>query len=104
MKKKNIQKVINEVWPKARKELEKIAKETKVLINKGEKEMVKITDKSVRGIKSVELQLKKEKLYYDLGKLIAQKSPKSWSETKKATDIVKEIKGIGRKIDTLKKK
>jgi transcriptional regulator of acetoin/glycerol metabolism len=104
MDKKQIQKILDDAWPKAKKELEKVIKETKVLIDKGEKKVVDLTDKSIRSIKSGELQLKREKLYRDLGKSIADKPVAKWSKTAKAHKILTEIKKVDREISSLKTK
>ena len=103
MDKRNIKEAVDKIWPKSKKELEKGINEAKRLIDKGEKHLIDATDKGMRNVKAMALQLKREKLYYELGKLVANVSAKKWSGTKKIDQTLKEIKKIDKGIKTIKK-
>ncbi|MBU1122466.1 MAG: hypothetical protein ABIH71_00795 [Candidatus Omnitrophota bacterium] len=100
--KKDLEEVVHKVWPKTKKELEVGLKNTKELIAKGEKYIKEISDKSVKSAKKLSLNLKKEKLYYDLGKSVAMLSAEAWSSDKKINAVVKEIKSLEREVKSIK--
>ncbi|MCK4518812.1 MAG: hypothetical protein KAU12_01710 [Candidatus Omnitrophica bacterium] len=103
MKKEELKKKIDTLWETSKKDLEKIMKNAERLAKEGERY---IKDKSEKGKKQLEiaaLSLQREKLYYELGKVLA-KTPKSkWAITKKALDIVTKIKSTNVKIGQKKK-
>ena len=55
-------------WPRIKKQLTELSDEAKVLVKKGEKELVKLTKESKRHIDATALHLKKEHLYHLIGK------------------------------------
>ena len=55
-------------WPRIKKQLTELSDEAKVLVKKGEKELVKLTRESKRHIDATALHLKKEHLYHLIGK------------------------------------
>ena len=105
-KKKNFQKAAQEkwkeiqtkVWPKTKKELEKGMLEAKKMLNKGEKYIRSVSNKGVKETKKISLNLKKEQLYYQLGKSLAHSQKAKWTESRKAESLVKKIKIIEREI------
>lgn len=100
--KQELEEVVHKVWPKTKKELEIGLKNTKELLAKGEKYLKDFSEKSIKNTKKLSLNLKKEKLYYDLGKTIANLSKEAWLEDKCADSLVKEIKNLGREIKKIK--
>lgn len=101
-KKENWKEVVDKVWPKTKKELEKALKNTKDLISKGEVYIKGVSEKSAQQAKKLSLSLRREKLYYDLGKGMVKVSPTQWNKSKKIGKMVKEIKGISKEIKKIK--
>ena len=98
----DLQKKVDVMWKKIRKDLDGVWKDTSVLIDKGEKFLKDTSKKGQQELEVVSLSLQREKLYYDLGKLISTGS-KSQVTTKKKQALVKKIVGIGDTIKKLKK-
>ena len=55
-------------WEKTKEQLLKFGKEASVLVKKGEVELVKLTKQSKIHLDATTASLKKEKLYYQIGK------------------------------------
>lgn len=55
-------------WEKARKQLDLISKEAIVLAKKGEQEFIKLSHRGKLHLSSTAIDLKREQLYYLLGK------------------------------------
>ncbi|MCF7907619.1 MAG: hypothetical protein K9L86_01925 [Candidatus Omnitrophica bacterium] len=91
-----------EVWPKTKKEVERGIKEAKKILNKSEKYLKTVSEKGVKQTKKVSLAIKKEKLYYDLGKTVACVKLENWSSNKKIEAILGEIKALDRKTARIK--
>ncbi|MCK5305733.1 MAG: hypothetical protein KAJ66_01205 [Candidatus Omnitrophica bacterium] len=103
MKKEELKKKIDKLWETSKNDLEKIMKNAERLAKDGERY---IKDKSEKGKKQLEiaaLALQREKLYYELGKVLAKTPKAKWAGTKKALDIVTKIKGINLKIGQKKR-
>ena len=94
--------VVEKIWPKTKKELEKIRENAKSLINKGESYIKTLSEKSAERTKKISLSLKKEQLYYKLGKQLVQLPKSKWNSNKKINDLVKEIKAIDKIIRKIK--
>lgn len=96
-----IREVIDRLWPRAKKDLEKGIQDARILIDKGEQHVIAMTDRGAQNVRAIALHMKREKLCYELGKSVSKVSPKRWSETKKIVARVKEIKKIDREIKQL---
>ena len=101
-KKDTLKQTMDKIWPKTRKELEKALKNTKKLIVKGEKQVKTLSEKGAEQTKKLSLSLKKEKLCYDLGKVVANMPQNKWVKSKKVNDLVKEFKILNREIKKIK--
>ncbi len=86
------------IWKRTRKDLDAVVSETSKLIKKGEKQVKEISEKSRLKLEIMNLKLKREKLYYTLGKSIAGISPSKWTQNKKIEKIIAEIKKLNREI------
>ncbi|HDI46148.1 MAG TPA: hypothetical protein ENF60_02315 [Candidatus Omnitrophica bacterium] len=86
------------IWKRTKKDLEAVVSETSKLIKKGEKQVKEISERSRLKLEIMNLKLKREKLYYTLGKSIAGTSPSKWSQNKKIEKIIAEIKKLNREI------
>ncbi|MFH1503834.1 MAG: hypothetical protein ABIH08_00365 [Candidatus Omnitrophota bacterium] len=101
-KAESFKEVVENMWPKAKKDLEKGMQSTKRMLIKGEEYLKEVSEKGVEQTKKIVLTVKKEKLYYDLGKAIASISTAKWKENKKINDIVKEVKDLSKQIKEIK--
>ena len=102
MGKDNFKKTVDNLWPKTRKELEKAIEETKKVIARGESYIKAVSARSVDKTRKISLSMKREKLYYILGKNIA-KTPKSkWNSDKKIGELIKGIKTLDKEIKKIK--
>ena len=61
-------------WPKAKKQLEKFGKDALVVAEKGKKELVRFSKESKLRIDLTSFELKKEHLYYLIGKEFVQEN------------------------------
>lgn len=93
---------MEKVWPKTKKELEKVAENAKKMLNKGEEYLKEVSDKSIAQAKRMSLSLKKEKLFYDLGKAAANVNVDTLKTNKKFNALLKEIKSIESQIKKIK--
>ncbi len=98
VKKDPFKEVVDKIWPKAKKELEKDIEAALKLLAKGKGHLKDISDKSIEKTKTLSLGIKKEKLYYKLGKLTANTPKCHWKDTQKINSLVKEIKDIEKSI------
>jgi len=102
MKDQRLQEMIDKVWPRTKKELEKAMVQTKRLIVEGEKHFKVISQKSIKNTKKLSLSLKREHLYYSLGKSTAGTPKTKWSSAKKINSLIKNIKKLDQEIKQIK--
>lgn len=89
-------------WPKIKKKLVNLSQEAMVLAKKGEEELVKFSHKSKLHIDATAFRLKKEKLYYRIGKEYVKTGKlKEISITMKK--MLEELKDIEKGESALKK-
>lgn len=101
MKVEDVRKKVDYLWRETKKDLDKILNDTSKMLKKGE---VHLKDVSERGIEKLEEMggiLKREKLYYKLGKSLSAISRSQWGKNKKINTFLDEIKHINK---SLKKK
>ena len=101
-KKDTLKAAVEKAWPKTKKELERAMKNAKIMLSKGEKYLKDVSDKGVEQTKKISLSLKREKLYYDLGKTLATTSANKWGGSKKIKTALSEIKKIDKDIKKIK--
>tara|TARA_B100000315_G_scaffold257738_1_gene307522 strand:+ start:641 stop:958 length:318 start_codon:yes stop_codon:yes gene_type:complete len=101
-KKDPFKEFIEKVWPQTKKEFEKAAENAKKMLNKGEEYLKDVSEKSVEKTKKMSLSLKKEKLYYDLGKAVATTPATKINSNKKVSSTLKEIKQLEKQIKSIK--
>ena len=102
MKKDNFKKVVDNLWPKTKRELEKAIEKTKKMITKGESYIKAVSARSVDKTRKISLSMQREKLCYTLGRNIA-KTPKSkWGSDKKIGELIKDIKTLDKEIRKIK--
>jgi len=99
-----LQEVLGELWKNSKKDFQNMTKETSKLLKKGEAAFKDVSKKSQVKLEEISATLKKEKLYYQLGKATASTAKNKWAKSKKMNSIVKEIASLNRIIKKAKKK
>lgn len=80
-------------WPKIKKRLMEVSQEATRLAKKGEDELIRFSQKSKMHVDVAALNLKKEKLYYQIGKeYIRAKCPAE--KTAKLKGFIDELQGV----------
>lgn len=95
---KDLKKTIDTLWPRTKKELERAIGNAKGFLDRSEASLKALSEKSAASVKELTLTIKKDKLYFELGKLVAATSANQWSTNKKITALLAEIKRIEREI------
>ena len=90
------------VWPKTRTELENALKNTKSMLDKGEQYLKNVSEKGVQQTEKLSLSLKREKFYYDLGKLVSRTPKTKWQSSPKIASSIKSIKDLTKDIKKIK--
>jgi len=98
MKEQRLQEMIDKVWPRTKKELERGMVQTKKLIVEGEKQFKVISQKSIKNTKKLSLTLQREQLYYALGKSAAGTPRTKWGSAKKINSLIHNIKKLDQQI------
>ncbi len=101
-KKDKIKEMVEKIWPVTKKELEKVMNNTKGLIDKGEAYLKDVEKKGAENVKKMSLSVKKEGMYYNLGKLIANTPRAKWSKTKKIGELLTKIDNLDKEIKNIK--
>ncbi|MFP4472893.1 MAG: hypothetical protein ACLFPX_03355 [Candidatus Omnitrophota bacterium] len=97
-------------WPKIRKQLMTMSKEAVDLAKKGEEQLVKFSKKGKLQLDSTTINLKLERLYYQIGKEYvrakypAQKTPKLEKLVKDLNELKKEERRLKKRIKSSPKK
>ena len=104
MKKTALKQKMDRLWMLSKKDLERILKDTSRLAKKGEDYIREMSKKGEKNLEVMLLSLQKERLYYDLGKSLANLSKGKWGSSKKAENLLIKIKNTSRKIKRLKAK
>jgi predicted nucleic acid-binding Zn-ribbon protein len=95
---------INKLWKRTKKDLEIAIDNTTKLIKKGEGYIKEFSEKGKEKIEALNITVKREKLYYQLGKTIASTPKSRWTSSKKLDKILKEIKNLTKEIKKKNKK
>ncbi len=101
-KKFNMQKELEKLWPKTKKQLDRVAKDAMVLAKKSEKQLIELSEKGKIQFELTMLQVKKEQLFYKIGKAVA-KNLKRMKKTVTLAKLDKELKSINSQISSCKK-
>jgi len=90
-------------WEKTRKQLIRFSKEAGIVAKKGEKELIKFSRQSKLYVDATAINLKKEKLYYLIGKEYANANDTD-KTTPKLTKLITEFEKINKQQLVLKRK
>lgn len=89
----------NNLWPKTKKELEKVLESSKKAIDTGEKYLRELSEKGIDKTKKIALGLKREKIYYELGRVVAATAKSKWQNAEKIDSLVEEVKQLTKEIE-----
>ncbi len=103
MRLRELKKKIKKIWKPVKKDLDRILKETTSLAKKGESYFKDISEKSKKKLELLSLSLKKEKLYYQLGKVVFSLPRDRWREAKKVDELISQIRKINHLLKKKKK-
>ena len=101
-KKETLKDVVEKMWPKTKKELEKGMENAKKMLIKGEEYLREVSEKGIKQTTKLSLSIKKEKLYYDLGKAVASTSLCKAAENRKIGKLMKAVKDLEKQIKKIK--
>ena len=83
MKSNKVKRRIDKMWKTGKKDLDRILKDTNILVKKGEEHIKDISKKAESNLEAVVLSLQREKLFYELGRDLAKTSKSKWPQSKK---------------------
>ena len=101
MERKEFEKRMAVLWKSTKKDLDKALNETAHLVKKGEEYIKDISEIGKEKLELLTASLRRERLYYDLGKTVANRKKIS---DKKTQAMLKKIKGLDLRIRGNKKK
>ena len=104
IEKKELQKKIVQLWQRTRKDLELGLNETSRMLKVGEKYIKEVSEKSKERLELLNLRVKREKLYYKLGKIAANTAKSKLLSDKKAQELLSDIKKLTKEIKKKQKK
>ena len=90
-------------WEKTKKQLKQLSAEALQLAKKGEKELVNISRKSKWHLDSTAVTLKRDRLYFLIGKVYAQVKNNS-ARTKELGRLMKEMQALDKEEKDIQKK
>jgi len=92
---------ISQVWTRTKKDLDSALDETARLLKSGERHLKGISEKSREKLELMSLKIKRENLYYKIGKTVALTQKSKWPESKKIDKLFQDIKKLDREIKKL---
>lgn len=92
------------LWKEAKKDMEKFLTDTSRLIKQGEVQLKDASEKGREKMEKMGYALRKERLYYELGKKTASLPRSQWENNKRINELVREIKKLDRLMAMKKKK
>lgn len=98
MEMKELKKKMDALWKIVKKDLDKGLKDTTTFAKKGEVYLKDVSEKGKEKVEALAFSLKREKLYYELGKVLSALPKSKWARSKKIGDITLKIKDLTRQI------
>ena len=102
--KDTMKKTLSNLWKASRKEFDKMTQETGKLFKKGEKALTDASQKSKETLEGINAAILREKLYYQLGKVLAGMSKSKWAKSRKVNSLTKNIGRLNKEIKKKLKK
>jgi len=100
---KTVKENIEKMWPGVKKQLYKVGKDALELAKYGEDKVKKLSKKSKLQFEIVTLQLKREQLYYRLGKETNSLLSKDVIKNKKLLSIHNQIRDLNKRLSSIKR-
>ena len=100
--KDKIQQEIENIWPKAQKNISKINKDVGRLMKESEKNLSGMYTTAKKKTQELIAKAKREELYYELGKCVAPLLTSDQLKNKNILRISSEIRQLGRKLRSKK--
>ncbi|MDP8253704.1 MAG: hypothetical protein P9X27_04805 [Candidatus Kaelpia aquatica] len=97
-KKKDLKDTMVDIWKSTRGEFDIVMDETSKLIKKGEKHVKVFSDKSKETLELISAKLRRENLYYQLGKTASSTTKSRWNDSKKMDKLRSEITKLSKEI------
>jgi predicted nucleic acid-binding Zn-ribbon protein len=97
-KKKDIKTTMSDIWRVARDDFDSAMSETSKLIKRGEKHVKSFSDKSKDRLELISAKLRRESLYYKLGKKVSVTAKSKWKDSKTIDSLRSEISKLSREI------
>ena len=91
-------------WEKTKKQLNKLSKNVVEIAKRSEKELIEISKKGKMQIDSAAIRLKKEHLYYQIGKEYSRLKSEKKQTSAKLKKLLEELKRVKNDQTNLKRK
>jgi hypothetical protein len=100
---RSLQLKVSKAFKQASRHLEGVSKDTKVLVKRGEDELIKMSKIGKTQLEILALSVKKEQLYRQIGMKVWQLSTKGQLTTEKLKTFCKELSAVNKKVKSRKK-
>ncbi len=97
-KKKDLKDTMADIWKLTRDEFDTAMDETSKLIKKGEEHVKSFSGKSKEKLELISAKLRRENLYYQLGKAVSSTAKAKWKDSKKIDKLRSEIAKLSKEI------
>lgn len=104
MKVEELREKFGQVWDVTKSDIDKALDETAKLLKKGEEYFKEISGKSRDNLELVSLKVRREKLYYQLGKALSRLPAGKWAGNKKVKATLDEIKTLTQRMNKSKRR
>ncbi len=103
-KKKDMKHTMSDIWKATKDDFESAMNETSKLIKKGEEHVKSFSEKSKDKLELISAKLKRENLYYQLGKKVSSVSKSKWKDSKTIDKIRSDIVKLSKEIKSRESK
>ena len=97
-KKKDIKNAMLDIWKATKDDFEVAMSETSKLIKRGETHVKSFSGKSKDKLELISAKLRRENLYYQLGKKVSSTTKSKWKDSKIINELRSEISKLSREI------
>ena len=94
---------LKKIWGETKKEFSKLSKDAVILLKKGEKEAVRFSEKGKLNFENTLLKLKKEQIYYTLGKEAVKAYKKNQPDSATLRRLMGQLDAIDKQVSSNKK-
>ncbi len=94
-----LEEIKTRLWPKTKKELQRIMVNARQAVDRGEKYLKDISEKGIDNTRKLSLSFQREKLYYELGRQVASTARDKWDGNARTGTLWDDIKRLDRQIE-----